>query len=100
MVTALQEVQHVMDKAWDPALAGDLSVKIAEGLSKLNREALADLKADAKLEMWRLKPKLHMTQELLEYQALELGNPRGFWEYMDEDFVGVISTLAARRGGT
>ena len=99
VVTALQEVQHVMDKAWDPALASDLSVKIGEGLSKLNAEALAYLKADAKLEMWRLKPKLHMMQELLEYQSFLLGNPRGFWEYMDEDFVGVMSTLALKGGG-
>ena len=46
-----------------------------------------------------MKPKLHMMQELLEYQAYELGNPRGYWEYSDEDFVGLISKLALRKGG-
>jgi hypothetical protein len=99
MLQDLEEVQHVMDKAWDPARASDLSVRIALGLSSLNAEAIGNLKADANLELWRVKPKLHLMQELLEYQAFLLGNPRGFWEYMDEDFVGLMSTLALKRGG-
>ena len=40
-----------------------------------------------------------MMQELLEYQSHELGNPRGYWEYRDEDFVGLVSRLAVRKGG-
>ncbi len=48
---------------------------------------------------WRIKPKLHMVQEMLEFQSKELGNPRGFWEYLDEDFVGSIAKLAMRKGG-
>jgi hypothetical protein len=99
VLTALEEVQYVMDKAWDPALASHLSVKIADGLSTLNAEAIGHLKDEAKLELWRVKPKLHLMQELLEYQSFLLGNPRGFWEYMDEDFVGVMSTLALKKGG-
>ena len=48
---------------------------------------------------WRMKPKIHMFQELAEYQGFFLGNPRLFWNYMDEDFVGFIATLARSSGG-
>ena len=39
--------------------------------------------SDADMEgtnTWRIKPKLHMVLEMLEFQSKELGNPRGFWE--------------------
>ena len=48
---------------------------------------------------WRLKPKAHMFQELAEYQGPILGNPRHFWTYADEDFVGWLAKLARPRGG-
>ena len=48
---------------------------------------------------WRPKPKFHMLQELVEFSAVEAGNPRDFWCYMDEDFVGIISAVAMSRGG-
>ena len=47
---------------------------------------------------WKIKPKLHMFQELAEYQSQVLGNPKLFWTYVDEDFVGWIATLAKSRG--
>ena len=99
VATCLEQLQLVMDKAWDPEVARALSVQVATGFVKLNQEALGELKLGAKLQRWRVKPKLHMMQELLEYQAFSLGNPRGFWEYLDEDFVGIISTLALKKGG-
>ena len=46
-----------------------------------------------------MKPKIHMFQELAEYQAKELGNPADFWNYKDEDFMRLVSQLAGRRGG-
>lgn len=99
LATCLFQLQEVMHKGWDPAQASDLSLMVAMGYSKLNQEALADLAPGANLERWRIKPKLHMMQELLEYQSFTLGNPRGFWEYLDEDFVGIMATLAMKRGG-
>eukprot|EP00969_Alexandrium_andersonii_P231986 10244251-Alexandrium_andersonii.AAC.1 len=38
-------------------------------------------------------------QELLEYQAQELGNPQTFWNYQDEDFMGWVSPFGTSRGG-
>ena len=31
-----------------------------------------------------------MFQEMAQYQSLELGNPKGFWDYTDEDIVGWV----------
>ena len=51
------------------------------------------------LKAWHMKPKVHMFQELAEYQAKELGNPADFWNYKDEDFMRLVSMLAGRKGG-
>jgi hypothetical protein len=48
---------------------------------------------------WRVKPKLHLMQELLEYQCEEGDNPSLFWTYMDESWGGVLATAGSRRGG-
>ena len=48
---------------------------------------------------WRQKPKMHLFQELAEYQGPILGNPRRFWAYQDEDFVGWVAKIARSRGG-
>jgi len=84
-----------MDSNWDSDKAASLSQDLGMIYQKLNNEAAIK----NNLNMWRLKPKLHMAQEMLEYQGKELGNPRGFWEYLDEDFVGLIAKLAMRKGG-
>ena len=49
--------------------------------------------------LWSMKPKLHLFQELAEFQAPDLGHPGKFWAYKDEDFVGMIAKLAGSRGG-
>ena len=48
---------------------------------------------------WSIKPKAHMMQELVEFQAAEFGNPRDFWAYKDEDFVGFAAETVESRGG-
>ena len=48
---------------------------------------------------WTMKPKIHMFQELAEYQAKELGNPADFWNYKDEDFMRLVSVISGRKGG-
>jgi len=48
---------------------------------------------------WRVKPKLHMFQELIEFVSPEFGNPRHFWTYKDESWGGFLSAMATRRGG-
>ena len=94
MVTMLNKLYDMMDKDYDHTEAKRMSIRICVLYTKLSLEA-----ANENIRAWKIKPKLHMMQELLEYQGEELGNPRGFWEYKDEDFVGIIATLALRRGG-
>jgi hypothetical protein len=45
---------------------------------------------------WRIKPKLHLLQELAEIDA---SCPSTCWLYRDEDFGGSVAQLSRRRGG-
>ena len=71
------------------------STKVAECYVALEAEAIGN----GDFVSWRVKPKLHMMQELHEYQSFEVGNPINHMEYMDESFCGEIASLATRRGG-
>jgi len=49
---------------------------------------------------WKEKPKIHLLQELFEFQGREFDmNPSTFWCYRDEDFVGWVAKFAGSRGG-
>ena len=48
---------------------------------------------------WKMKPKVHLFQELCEYKALAFGSPELFWTYQDESFCGFLAKAAKRRGG-
>ena len=50
-------------------------------------------------QTWRIKPKLHMLQELGEFQVDEMGDPSLFWAYKDEDYVGLCATIGFSCGG-
>jgi len=93
LAKVLKDIYTCMDTHWDSDLAGNLSMKLAKTYNTIHNDD-SDL-----TNVWRMKPKLHMMQEMLEYQGKELGNPRGFWEYQDEDFVGMIAKIAMRKGG-
>ena len=45
--------------------------------------------------IWRVKPKLHLFQELCESGS----RPSTCWTYRDEDFGGCLAKLSRRRGG-
>ncbi len=49
--------------------------------------------------LWKLKPKFHLFQELAEYQTHTSGDPSRFGAYADESFVGIIGKIAYSRGG-
>ena len=67
--------------------------KFANAYAALERDAL---QRDPGSAHWRIKPKLHLFQELCEF-----GNraPRLFWCYKDETFGNLCANLARRRGG-
>ena len=77
----------------------------ADALAKSSRElcilwtVLENEASNAGKLVWVKKPKVHLFQELCEYQACSLGTPEQFWTYRDESWCGHMSTAAKRRGG-
>lgn len=57
---------------------------------------LVALESQAQPPMWRLKPKAHLMQEMLEFSK---SRPSQGWLYRDEDFGGSIAAMAKHRGG-
>lgn len=45
---------------------------------------------------WHLRPKAHVCQHMVEEKIDMFGSPSEFWCYRDEDFVGVIKSIAAK----
>ena len=48
---------------------------------------------------WRTKPKVHLMEELIEYQTVEHCSPCEYWTYKDESWGMWLSHVTARRGG-
>ena len=59
-------------------------------------KSLSDEAKSNGLVQWRCKPKMPMFLEMAEFQALSMGNPRLYWNYRDENFVGWLSKLSFR----
>ena len=64
----------------------------------LEKEALAHEDSLA----WRIKPKRHLLQELLEYTVVDAGSPSRYWTKRDESWGGRLATQRCqkRRGQT
>ena len=93
-VSLVELYLHMGMEPYRPQAAADACMAMCQLYGALAREA-----ANAGRLAWVQKPKMHLAQELFEKQAFVLGNPSGFWNYKDEDFMGWISDLAHSRGG-
>ena len=78
---------------FDSAACARCSRQFCTLYKALSKEASDD-------NLWKLKPKMHMVQEMCEVQSELLGNPREFWTYRDESFMGVVSSMVHSRGGS
>ena len=58
-------------------------------------KALEDSATAAGKNLWRVKPKMHLFQEL----CFEDANPADSWTYRDEDFGGYLAASSRSRGG-
>ena len=56
---------------------------------------LAGIYFDKGQRLFKITPKLHLMEHLLESQCLVWGNPRLYWCYSDEDLVGLLTGLAS-----
>ena len=66
-----------------------LGQRLAQYYQVLSANALA-----AKLQIWKMTPKLHLWMHLTMWQAIVHGNPRYWWTYADEDLVGLMVEIA------
>jgi len=82
-------------RPYPAAEAGEISRKIALLYTGLEHEAMVH----GDFLSWRCKPKLHLMQELIEYQSLVAGSPCEYWCYKDETWGGWLSRACMRRGG-
>lgn len=80
---------------FNPSDAADTCRKFCVLYSALQEESIAK----GNILLWNQKPKLHLLQELMEYQTFEHGNPRDFWCYRDESWCGFWARSSRRRGG-
>ena len=80
-----------------------LDFQLGMGVKDFNPDVLANACRECLLLYtslgWHMKPKVHMWQELCEYQIYNLGDPSLYWNYADESYVGFISKIASSRGG-
>ena len=59
-----------------------VGLKLCCGYAKLAASAVADRR-----KFWKATPKLHLFLHLCEWDV-QMGNPRKFWCFADEDLVG------------
>ncbi|CAE7362648.1 unnamed protein product [Symbiodinium sp. CCMP2592] len=57
------------------------------------------LQEQSPFPFWQMKPKVHLMEEMLEYQTEQHGNPRDYWTYRDESWCGYWAKASKRRGG-
>ena len=99
--TVLQAMSHMMDFYQEMASANfdpDMARLSCQSFLLLYSALSDEAEANASVA-WKLKPKMHLFQELAEYSVYEVGNPSEFWSYKDEDFMGWVAAMAYRRGG-
>lgn len=88
--------QHIQTEPYPAQQAAADCVKMCEILLALHLEAVS-LGRD---KHWKRKPKLHLLQELLEYDCVQSQqSPKTFWTYLDERWGGEVAKIASRRGG-
>ena len=66
-----------------------MAQKLAEWYAQLSASRFSD-----ENRLWKVQPKLHLFEHLLEITAILYGNPRYFWCYADEDLVGQMVDIA------
>ena len=66
-----------------------IGIKLAQSYGALAKSAF-----DQGQKLWKLSPKLHLAEHLMEEQAVEAGNPAWYWTNADEDLVGLMIDIA------
>ena len=86
---------HLGQHPYPAAAAATACRKFCALFTQLENEAIRG----RDLARWRMKPKIHLLQELIEFIAPELGSPDLWWTYRDESWGGCLAKYGERRGG-
>lgn len=85
----------VKERPYQAAAAAEAARNVALLWAALEGEA----RSKGDFISWRLKPKLHLFQELMEFVAPVHGPPNTYHCYLDERIGGWMALMATRRGG-
>jgi hypothetical protein len=88
----LKAAQIISEKPFVAAALDSCCSKLCILWHALEKEAGND-------RAWKMKPKVHMFQELCSNVCFLHGSPENFWTYKDESWCGDMAKSAKRRGG-
>ncbi len=94
-VAGLRDFYASLEKnPFEPASCADATRRAIENLKRMN--LLAREPGMPSPAAWHLTPKVHLAQELGEFQCRVLGNPKIFWCYRDETYMGVVKRICLK----
>jgi len=85
-----------LNRCYDCLSAPNFSAPVLARSSKEFALLSCALEAHMDNKLWRVKPKLHLFQEMCECSN---SRPSTCWTYRDEDFGGSMASTSRRRGG-
>ena len=96
MEQTAKQVCVLLSGCYDALRSDAFKREVLAERSRKMRVLLVALESAAPFPEWRVKPKLHLFQELAEMTET---CPSDCWLYRDEDFGGSLAQLSRRRGG-
>lgn len=96
MEAAAKQVCVLLSGCYDALRTDTFDTSVLAERSRKMCLLLVALESVAPFPEWRIKPKLHLFQELAEMTGT---CPSDCWLYRDEDFGGSLAQLSRRRGG-
>lgn len=92
----MKQAAVALNNCYDCLSAHKFEAKLLAQNSKQFALLSVALEAFADSKFWRVKPKLHLFQEMCECSN---SMPSTCWTYRDEDFGGSMAAMSRRRGG-
>ncbi len=101
-LSALQRFyESLQAEPWEPGVAAAAGTAFLQHYGQLHdnvrglraRQGAREVRRDA--EAWAIKPKHHLFAHLVQRAGVQLGSPKLYWTYADEDFMGLVAGMAA-----
>jgi hypothetical protein len=92
----IKQATFALNKCYDCLSMHRFSAEVLANSSKEFALLSCALEKHAQSKRWRVKPKLHLFQEMCECSDSQ---PSTCWTYRDEDFGGSMASTSRKRGG-